>query len=214
MRILVFGDSITQGFHDELEGGWCNRLIAYAMRQEVESSGEYDKSVINLGISGDTSVDLLKRVKTETEARVLKYPTASFDVALIAIGVNDTQYDMDTEIPKLSISETIENLNGVIAICEQLNLKIVFVGPAPVFESRIQPMAWKVTHGYSNALIKERAQAISDLASQKQCDYIDMEAVYEGSEEIVLPDGIHPNSDGHEMIYNHLLSHLQKLEIL
>jgi lysophospholipase L1-like esterase len=214
MRILVFGDSITQGFHDEVAGGWCNRLVSEIMRRTVESNYEYDKCIVNLGISGDTSSDLLKRIRAEIESRTLRYPTNTYDVALIAIGVNDTQYDMETKETKLSLLETKSNVEKLIEVCQSFKLKIVFLGPALVYEPRIQSMAWKLTHGYSNNLIKERGELIQQIAIASNCEYIDATNVYHGSEEAVLPDGIHPNAAGHEMIYQLIKGRLEELEII
>lgn len=214
MRILVFGDSIAQGFHDEVAGGWCNRLVAEVMKRGVESGYKYDKSVVNLGISGDTTTDLLKRVKSEAESRILKYPTDSYDVALIAIGVNDTQYDMKTLAPKFSLEETQTNLEKIITVLHSLNIKIVFLGLTNVYEPRIQPMAWKPTHGYSNNLINERTDLIEKITRNFGCEFIDMKGVYQGKEDQVMPDGIHPNAEGHSMLYGHIKASLEQLLIL
>lgn len=214
MRILVFGDSIAQGFHDEVAGGWCNRLVTEVIKRGVESGYEDERSVVNLGISGDTTFDLLKRVKTEAESRILKYPTGSYDVALVAIGVNDTQYDMETLVPKFSLKETQTNLEKVIEELQALNMKIVFVGLSSVYESRIQPMSWKPTHGYSNQIIAERNTLIQVLATQNNSTFIDMSEVFESKEETVLPDGIHPNAKGHQMMFERIKAELEKLTIL
>ena len=48
MKILFFVDSVTQGFHDELAGGWCNRLVTYVMEKDIKNEN-YDKSAFNLG---------------------------------------------------------------------------------------------------------------------------------------------------------------------
>lgn len=38
MRVLIFGDSITQGMWDA-QGGWANRLVADYFRQQMEDIG-------------------------------------------------------------------------------------------------------------------------------------------------------------------------------
>ena len=214
MRVLIFGDSITQGFHDEVAGGWCNRLVAEVMRRDVESGQQYDKSVFNLGISGDTSADLLKRIKYETESRKSKNLTYGGDVALIAIGVNDSQYHMQTLLTKLTLEETECNVHEIIQILQEQNLRVIFVGPAPVFESRIQPMAWKPTHGYSNPLIQKYSTLIQNISKKSECEFISTSDVYEGREKEVLLDGIHPSAEGHELIYNLVKASLEAKGIL
>ena len=214
MRVLVFGDSITQGFRDEVAGGWCNRLVSEVMRRDSVSDSDYNREVFNLGISGDTTADLLKRIEFEIEARILKYKTSTYDVAVLAIGVNDTQYDMKTFLPKMDLEETKQNLNKIVAILRKHNVKVVFLGSAPVYEPRIQPMAWKQTHGYSNALIKERNNLVKELADLGGDLFIDLSGVYRNQEVDVLPDGIHPNAKGHEYIYETVLTALESQSIL
>jgi lysophospholipase L1-like esterase len=70
MRILVFGDSIAYGAWDTA-GGWVDRLKSDAHRQTVASRGLRKLQIVNLGIGGDTSTKILKRVPAEIEARFL-----------------------------------------------------------------------------------------------------------------------------------------------
>jgi len=57
-RICVFGASIAWGAWDPDGGGWVTRLRRYF---EIN---DYDIEVYNLGVSGNTTKDLLKRFKT------------------------------------------------------------------------------------------------------------------------------------------------------
>lgn len=214
MRILAFGDSITQGFHDEERGGWCNRLITEVMKRELDSEYEYNRSVINLGISGDTSADVLQRVKAEIEARVLKYPVSNYDVLLLAIGVNDSQFTMDTKENKIVVTETEKNIRKTISVAEQFCEKVVIVGIAPVVDDRIQPMAWKPTHGYSNEVISLYNEKLSSIAREGGYVFIDLSDVYEGNVNDCLPDGIHPNAHGHRLIYERVKKALEVENIL
>lgn len=214
MRILVFGDSITQGFHDTEFGGWCNRLSSFVMKKEIESDYDYNKSVVNLGISGDTTADLVTRIKNESEARLLKYKTDTFDVLVLAIGVNDSQFTMSDKELKIPIAASRRNLDYVIDQMKSLFGKVVLVGIAPVFDERIQPMAWKPTHGYSNQIIESYNQMLKDFAIEHGCLFIDMDKVYGGNEKECLPDGIHPNAEGHRLIFEHVKESLEKEGIL
>lgn len=214
MRILVFGDSITQGFHDQESGGWCNRLIIEVMKREVESNYEYNKSVINLGISGDRTGDVLKRVKSETEARVLKYAASDYDVLLLAVGVNDSQFVMDTRKNEVSVEEVIQNLKEILKQTKGFVGKVVLLGIAPVFDNRIQPMVWKATHGYANEDIARYNAAIQSFAEENGCLFINMDDVYGEESDTCLPDGIHPNAEGHRRIYEKVKNALEAEGIL
>ena len=69
MNIFVFGDSITQGFFDTENGGWCSQLSNYVMKKVVESNFELEGMVFNLGVSGDTTKKLLDRFSLEIGVR-------------------------------------------------------------------------------------------------------------------------------------------------
>lgn len=60
MRVLVFGDSITQGFWD-LDGGWVARLRRTYDKQMIEGVNDDPPSLFNLGVSGDSSDDIVTR---------------------------------------------------------------------------------------------------------------------------------------------------------
>ena len=72
--ICVFGDSIAWGASDSEKGGWVERLKIYM--------GEHRSgNVYNLGVSGDTTNDLLERFEQEAKAR-------ESDVIIFAVGTN------------------------------------------------------------------------------------------------------------------------------
>lgn len=214
MRILVFGDSITQGFQDTERGGWCNRLAVEVMRRENESDYEYNRSVFNLGISGNTSDDVLMRVHNETLSRLSDLSTSTSDVVVLAIGVNDSQFLMDSGESQISVEKTLFNFSQIISkISDSINT-FVIVGIAPVCDGRVQPMAWKTTHGYGNKVIADYNQSLRAFASKNNHIFIDMDHVFEGDAEQCLPDGIHPNAQGHELMFQRIKSAFEKEGIL
>ena len=75
-NICVFGDSVTWGAWDN-KGGWVSRLRAFI------ESGNRDYFVYNLGVSGDTTKELLGRFDIEAKAR-------SPNIIIFQIGDNDS----------------------------------------------------------------------------------------------------------------------------
>ena len=201
MNIFVFGDSITEGFYDTECGGWCSRLIQDLMQKEVESGHTNNKHAVNFGIAGDTSEDVLARLTASLETRISSPNTPTDDFLLLAVGVNDSQYDIQTGENRISIDATITNLEKIISTARQYLKTIVIVGIAPVYETRVQPMPWKVTHGYGNEVINKYNAALQQLATTSGIRFIDMDSVYQNRESDFLPDGIHPNAAGHELIF-------------
>src|SRR5581483_12021897 len=127
MRILIFGDSITQGFWDVTGGGWAQRITADYNAQTIKNlSGDYPET-FGLGISGDTTQGVLKRLPYEVEAR--RWPDTPF-VFVFAIGINDTQFDGKA---KASTPERFaEELDTLYGAAGHYSKKIMFVGLTPV----------------------------------------------------------------------------------
>src|SRR5580704_12608871 len=63
MRICFIGDSFVSGAHDGECLGWAGRISAAARRRG------HDLSPYNLGIRGETSAQIAKRWRAETEVR-------------------------------------------------------------------------------------------------------------------------------------------------
>jgi len=63
MRICFIGDSFVSGAYDGECLGWVGRISAAARRRG------HDVSVYNLGIRGETSVQIARRWRTEAEVR-------------------------------------------------------------------------------------------------------------------------------------------------
>ena len=64
---LFFGDSITYGEYDGVFGGWVDILKRYALQKYNEGGNEL--ILFNLGIGGETSQGLVKRIQNEMTAR-------------------------------------------------------------------------------------------------------------------------------------------------
>lgn len=77
MNICIFGDSITYGGYDPINGGWVTLLRNYF------ESKYGDISTYNLGICGDDSTGLLKRLTAEATPRLP-------NIIVLAIGAFDT----------------------------------------------------------------------------------------------------------------------------
>jgi len=66
-NFFIFGDSISYGASDR-SGGWVVKF-----REYIEDKNEFNKTyneLFNLGISGDTSLDIIKRFENEIKCRL------------------------------------------------------------------------------------------------------------------------------------------------
>ncbi len=69
MKLLIFGASSVWGAWDR-ELGWAYRIKKYCDNKTLDTDFEYYGGVSVLGVSGDTTDDLLGRFKSETERRI------------------------------------------------------------------------------------------------------------------------------------------------
>lgn len=136
MNILVFGDSITQGFHDDERGGWVGRLFSYCVSEMIRSDYEKYVSVFNLGISGERSCDLIKRFNVEFDTRQQDGMATIF-----AIGINDSARNIKTDKNWCDINDYKNNLQQMI---NQAKIQggVVLLGLTAVDESKLTPIPW------------------------------------------------------------------------
>jgi lysophospholipase L1-like esterase len=204
MRVLVFGDSITQGFWD-IEGGWVSRIRKYYDQQMIDGIDDDPPYIFNLGVSGDSSDDVLARFETETTVRATE--NLAF---VVAIGVNDSRTKAGANFSDTNRYE--QNLRDIVTTAKQYSNKILFVGLTPCVEERSNPVSWGDT-GYTNSRIKEFDETLRHLCEEEQVPFV---KVYEPfakahAENDLLPDSVHPNNEGHQLIADLVLPELQKL---
>jgi lysophospholipase L1-like esterase len=209
MRVLVFGASITQGFWDT-EGGWVQRLRHYYDEKVIEEIPENRNflTFFNLGISGDRTKGIVKRIKAETEARI--WPREPFTF-LISTGINDSPILDGKNIYELSEFEA--DLKSILDTAREFSNKIMFIELTPCDEANTTPIPWGKYH-YTN----QRIQAFNDV-TRKFCSYnnLPLIPIFDGfkktmdSGEKLFADGLHPNDAGHQLIFELVRPELDKL---
>lgn len=212
MRVLVFGDSITQGFWDT-EGGWVERIRKhYDSLQVTDLGGRDEPTIFNLGISGDNSDKVLKRIALETIARTSH---SNLPIVIIQIGVNDSSVDAMTahRSASLSIDKYEQNLRKIIENSKPLVSKIILVGLSACDESRTTPVSWGDFH-YTNDSIKNYENKMRNIAFELNIPFIPLferfkEKTRKGAD--LLPDGLHPNNEGHAFMSEVILESLAPL---
>ena len=107
-KVLLFGDSLMAGF-----GLPNEQHLSVVLEQNLKSEG-YDINVINGSISGNTSLDGLNRIK-ETLSEL------DIDLIILGLGANDM-------LRKINPNETKKNLEKIIKIIQNKNIKIILAG--------------------------------------------------------------------------------------
>lgn len=182
-HICVFGTSTAWGAWDHELGGWVNRL-----RLDIEK--EYEAFIYNCGISGETTQDMLKRLRVEAEAR-------KADVIVIAVGVNDSgklngEYWVEP-------SDFEKNLRVLIDQSSNLAEHILLATPTQINDSKLQPVPWRAELTYDNNDVIRYAEIIKEVGDELGVTVIDNSESL--SIEDLDEDGLHPNEKGHEKIY-------------
>lgn len=208
VRFLIFGDSITYGAWD-LEGGWVQRLRNFLDKKTLADEGYY--LVYNLGISGDTSKDLLERFDFETKQRLKEGDETIF---LFEIGVNDCGFLISKNNSELSEKEFEHNLKELISKAQKISSKIVFVGIAPFDESRVSPVPWHKDLVYKNVLAKRFNRIIEKTCQENNLLFIDIFNKITQKDCKNFEDGAHPDSSGHEKIFEIIKKSLIKERVI
>ncbi len=191
VNICVFGDSIVFGRIDPKNGGWVNRLKVHVEKQKL-----FNK-VFNLGIPGDTTETLLKRIENELQVR-------KHDIVIIQIGFNDSAKVDGKKNVQLNLYK--KNLQEIIRICKKFTDKIIFVGFNDCDEERTTPLR---TFYFYNKELKKYNLTIENLCKEKNLTFISMENVLDIKNN--LEDGLHPNAQGHEKIFKKVLPVIEKI---
>ncbi len=207
-RILIFGNSIPWGSDDLERGGWVDRF-----KTDFKKTGKFNE-VFNLGNPGENSTRLLKRLENECMSR-LKDESKEGNAIIIQTGMNDSQYLSDKDSFKTSSEEFKKNIQELIKISKKFNPNIVFVGNSPVDELKVNPIPWNKNEFCKNDNIKRYNQIIKSVCEKNNVYFIEIfEKLEKANYQKLLGDGLHPNSKGHEMIYEIVRDFLVKNKIL
>ncbi len=204
--ILVFGDSIAWGANDSEHGGWVELLRNLAAKKTG-----YWTAVYNLGISGDTSTDLLKRLVPECRARS-NYP---IDTIIIAIGSGDSDYlnkEGRLQTPTKTFEKNIRKLIGLAKGCAD---NVVFVGLLPCDDARTTPVPWNPNIYNTNKSAKANNDIIREECKKSGVPFIDLFSEWMKTDyKKLLDDGIHPTTEGHQKIFETVSAFLIKNKLL
>jgi acyl-CoA thioesterase-1 len=170
VRILAFGDSLTQGYGLPERQGFVPQLEAW-----LHANGAPDVTVINGGVSGDTTAGGLARIGWALGDDV--------DAVIVALGGNDLLRGLD-------IGAMQKNLDGILTEIDRRNLPVLLAGlPAPPNYGPEYRRAFKA--------------AFRDLATAHGAIYVGsfLGGMGDGRSvrqvmRLMQPDGIHPNADG------------------
>ncbi len=208
--ILVFGDSIAYGAWDT-EGGWVARLRNYLDKKNLGDGATY-YVVYNLGISGDTTREVLERFDAETKARAKEAESPSDLIIIFAIGINDSgMLNAKDMVPPAEFKKSLERL---LDRSRSLTSNVIFMGASLVDEEKTHPVSWEAGLHYDNASIERDNRIIEGVCAENRTMFIDVAKQFGSTYKNLLNDGVHPNSEGHKLIYRTVKSFLLKKKVI
>ncbi len=179
----VMGQTILFLGDSLTEGYQLSKEEAFPALIEKELKKEHKKiKVINGGVSGATSASGMKRMDW--------YLKAKPDFLVLALGANDGLRGM-------KVTETEKNLSSVIEKAQQRGITVILTGmkmPTNMgepYRTQFENIFPKIAKKYSIKLIPFILEGVG------------------GKPEFNLPDGIHPNPKGHEIMAKTILKVLE-----
>lgn len=177
VKIVCLGDSVTGIYYHTGGRRAYPEMLEIALRQVAP---EAEISVINAGISGNSTIDALKRLQKD----VLDHRP---DVVTVMFGLNDM-----ARVPKPDFQA---NLEQIIAQCRGVNAAVILCTPNGVINTSGRPIDKLLE--YNNVL--------KEVGRQQRVPVSDVYAAYELLRQadpvawrLLLSDEIHPNMDGHQ----------------
>jgi acyl-CoA thioesterase-1 len=169
VRILAFGDSLTAGYGLSEEEGFVPQLEAW-----LQAHGAPDVTVVNGGVSGDTSAGGLARIGWALDGDV--------DGVIVALGANDMLRGLDAGAMR-------DNLDAILDAVDARGLPALLAGlPAPP--------------NYGPEYRKAFKAAFRELAAEHDAIYVSSflgGMSGRGVREVLRlmqDDGMHPNARG------------------
>lgn len=186
---LFFGDSIMYGEYDGVFGGWVDILKRYALQQFHEGSNEV--ILFNLGIGGETTEGLLKRMPVELAAR----NSAEGNMIFIGYGANDLAIKDGQQL--VAPDQFRNNIKSAVQLAKQYSDDIYLVSILP-FSQKVDGVESPTGKLRTNGEVLIYNQILRDTAIENTLHYIDFYAALVEDKEILLSsDGVHPNEKGY-----------------
>jgi acyl-CoA thioesterase-1 len=197
-RIFCLGDSITLGCNDSLGLGWPGRLGRDLMHEGRSLA------VYNLGINGDTSLDIAQRWRSEVAAR----SRDAGGLILFAFGFNDASRPANGEL-QVELDDSIAASRQLLLEAKSVS-EVLWIGPTPLDES-VNPLRteFETWHMY-NAEIALYDSAYAQLAREIGINYLRLFPEFLNSPRYLAAlnagDKVHPGDDGYAMIAEYITS--------
>lgn len=193
--ILVFGDSNTYGYGDP-QGGWVARLRR-DIEKRIREDDPFYGTVYNLGISGDTTADIIKRFPKEIKSRRPEKPI----LVVVDVGSNDAQWLLKANKLRVSPMTFVKQYTKLVKMAKQITPHVIALDSGPVDEEKVDPIPWAPNKAYRNQDIQLINQLIKSVAEREKITFISTWPLFYPVQSTDYTDGVHLTSASHDRIY-------------
>jgi len=177
-KIVALGDSLTAGFGVDLSESYPALL-----EKKLQKNG-YQYTVINAGVSGETS--------SGTLARVEWILTQNPEIVIIETGANDG-------LRGVAVSLLEENLGEIVGMLHDNNVAVLLAG---------MKMVWNLGPAYVSQFNKVYPQIAAERDVELMPFFLEGVAT---KNDLNSDDGIHPNSAGYIVIVENIYPYVVKV---
>jgi len=177
-RIVALGDSLTSG-----HGIGAAASFPSILQQKIDLEG-FDYTVVNAGVSRDTSAQALQRLDVALAGDVR--------ILIVAVGANDG-------LRGVPVAQVRNNLTRIIETAQARKIAVVLCGmeALPIY-------GWNYTSSFHAVFEELAAKYRIPLVP-----FVMMNVL--GNPQLLLPDHIHPNAAGARAIADSIWPYLQPL---
>ena len=178
VTILAFGDSLTQGYGLPESDGFVPQLQRW-----LDENGADDVTLINAGVSGDTTAGGLSRIAWSLDDTI--------DGVIVALGGNDV-------LRGLQPDQIRANLDGILTEIDKRDLPVILAGlPAPPnygseYQTAFRAIFPDLAEKHGAIYYKSFLGGLGDGRNMLQVM------------RLFQSDGIHPNAKGVTAIVGHI----------
>jgi len=168
LTLVALGDSLTQGYGLPQAEGFVPQLQAWLREKGAEVT------VVNAGVSGDTSAGGLARLGWTLEGGA--------DAMIVALGGNDLLRGLDP-------AETRANIDAILSEADAKGLPVLLIGlPAPGnygadYKADFDAIWPELAEQYGALMVPNMLAGLSELPPEQRGG-------------LVQPDGLHPTAKG------------------
>ncbi len=204
--IVTFGDSTTAP-----RGGTVTYSEVLAKALEPKKV-----TIVNAGVGGNTTAMGKARFAKDVLSHT---PT----IAVIQFGINDSMVDVSgkppRDKPRLALEDYVANLKYFISELRKQKATVILMTPNPLrWRPVLKDLYGKAPYDPDsaeglNASIIHYADAVRKIAKDEKVELIDVFEAFQKSKDLdaILPDGMHPNTKGHQIVADLLLKKITSL---